>query len=225
MSPTIIELFQSQGCSSCPPTNANLHTLLDNTRTQNPSLPSPYLLLTYHVTYWDHLGWGDTFGTQSFNDRQYDYVKRMGLRSAFTPQIVVQGRVSGVGMKMDDLQGTIREGESSSGPEVGVEVDAPTGEETEAMVSVKWEGVQGDLDLWLVKYDPGTVEVRITVGENAGKTLPHRNVVRSVQRIGSFDDEERDASFLVDVAGKRELGYVVLVQQGYGGPIVGAVTL
>jgi hypothetical protein len=223
MSPTILELFQSQGCSSCPPTNSNL---LDLT-SQNPT--SEMLLLTYHVTYWDYLGWKDTYGQQAFNDRQHDYVKRLGLRSAFTPQLVVDGRVSRVFRGSEDLGRLVAEGGADRPPSTtgsfGVRVEVDVDRRGEAMLNLSRELVEGDLDLWLVKYDPRTVEVEVRAGENAGEKLRHRNIVKSVERVGLFDGEERNGSFIVDVAGKGPHGFVVLVQQGYGGVIVGAVVL
>ena len=89
--PTVIEIFQSQGCSAYPPTCSDLLTLLNG-----KDFSSSYLILTFHVSYWDHLGWKDTFAKQVFNGREHDYVKRLGLKSAFTPQIVVNGSYSEV---------------------------------------------------------------------------------------------------------------------------------
>jgi hypothetical protein len=218
--PTIIEIFQSQGCSFCPPTYSNLLTFT----TQNPAC----LLLTYHVTYWDYIGWKDTFGQKVFTDRQHDYVKRLGVRSAYTPQIVVSGRESGVVRGMDELQDLVEKGKKtkeSSPSGVGLEVDDSGADEEATIVTVSRGNVEGDLDLWLVKYDPRTVEVQITAGENAGRNLPHRNVVKDIQRIGFFSVEEADGSYFVEVARKDNLGYVVLVQQGEGGLIVGFTPL
>lgn len=75
---TVVELFQSQGCSSCPPANGNVIELIDD-----PSL----LVLTYEVTYWDHLGWKETFGQCVFDHRQRAYAKALGRRNVFTPQV------------------------------------------------------------------------------------------------------------------------------------------
>ena len=75
---TVVELFQSQGCSSCPPTNSNIIQL-----SQDPN----YLVLTYEVTYWDYLGWKDTFGNSAFDRRQWDYAKAMNNSRVYTPQV------------------------------------------------------------------------------------------------------------------------------------------
>ena len=223
MSPlTIIEVFQSQGCSACPPTYSNLLTLLT-------SLSPSCILLTYHVTYWDDLGWRDTFAKQLFNDRQHDYVKRLGLEDVFTPQVVVNGRVSGLVRGMDDLrhlvEGVISE-ESGCATGVRVEVvDNSIDNQPEAMINIVRGQVEGDLDLWLVRYDPRAVEVDIMAGENAERKLPYQNVVKSVDRKGFFESQDVDGMFLVEMLEKVNLRFLVLVQQGYGGPMVGAVAL
>ena len=203
--------------------------------TSYSSLPSQPLLLTYHVTYWDSLGWKDTFARQTFNDRQHDYVKRLRLESAFTPQVVVNGKASGLVTGMDELRGLVERGQSkeesnakgASGVRVEVEDDLADGHPCEeAMIKVsRGEDVEGDLDLWLVKYDPRAVQVGILAGENAGRSLPYQNLVRSIERVGFFGAEESQGSFLVDMVGRGDLRLVVLVQQGYGGSIVGAVIL
>ena len=75
---TVVELFQSQGCSSCPPSNSNVLRLIDD-----PNI----LVLTYNVTYWDRLGWKDTFGKSSFDQRQWEYARKMQRKNVFTPQV------------------------------------------------------------------------------------------------------------------------------------------
>ena len=74
----VVELFQSQGCSSCPPTNANVLEIIDDPR---------LLILTYDVTYWDHLGWKDTFGKPEFDQRQWEYARTLQRRNVYTPQV------------------------------------------------------------------------------------------------------------------------------------------
>src|SRR5580704_13872184 len=86
--PAVIELFQSQGCSSCPPANANLNAI-----SQRPDV----LALSFSVTYWDSLGWKDTFAKNQFTERQYQYAHAMRQDNVYTPQIVVNGRLEGVG--------------------------------------------------------------------------------------------------------------------------------
>src|SRR5580698_2329765 len=88
--PTVVELFQSQGCSSCPPANANVMALSDR-----PDV----LALSFQVTYWDNLGWKDTFGSPRYTARQWDYARALRHDNVWTPQVVVNGRADVVGVR------------------------------------------------------------------------------------------------------------------------------
>jgi hypothetical protein len=218
---TLIELFQSQSCNSCPPTNALLLS----------SLPPNTLLLTYHVTYWNHLSWTDTFSLRSSDARQREYVQRLGLRSAFTPQVVVNGRASGVGNRKEELERLIREGEGA-GREESVDVSVEEGpDEGGWRISVSTpptlrnalSSPQYRLDVSLIHYDPTQTQVHVLSGENAGRVLPHRNVVRSIKPVGEIE-LGHEMSWVVERA-RDGLKGVVVVQLGAGGPVVGAVLL
>ncbi|MDE3176298.1 MAG: DUF1223 domain-containing protein, partial [Pseudomonadota bacterium] len=93
--PTVVELFQSQGCSSCPPANAALARYADR---------PDWLALTFAVTYWDRLGWKDTFGQAAFTERQYAYARSLGESGVYTPQVVVNGRAAGVGADAGEVE-------------------------------------------------------------------------------------------------------------------------
>ena len=223
---SVVELFQSQGCNSCPPTNANL---LRATSSSSPTLPDT-IFLTYHVTYWDYLGWKDTFGNSAFDRRQRDYVQRLGLRNAFTPQVVVNGRVSGVGNSKSGLDKVLKEGGAGQiAPAVKVSVihDGDRSEDLVVQVSLRTHtAVLGhDLDVWAVRYDPAEVSVAIKSGENRNEVLPHKNVVKSVTRVGVVKGDGRDAGVMS--LGRMEDGLegVILVQDGVGGPILAAMKI
>jgi hypothetical protein len=94
--PAVVELFQSQGCSSCPPANANVNAL-----SQRPDV----LALSFAVTYWDRLGWKDTFDKPQFTERQWQYARAMRQQDVYTPQVVVNGRVEGVGAEPGEIEG------------------------------------------------------------------------------------------------------------------------
>ena len=199
--PTVVELFQSQGCSSCPPANANLLALADR-----PDL----LALSWQVTYWDHLGWTDTFGKAAFTDRQRDYARAFGRDQVFTPEIVVNGRADVVGNRRDELEALIsRADRGEGGPAIML---SGTGVTVSAAPS-------GAIVL-LVRYDPHVIQVPIARGENGGRTLPHRNVVRDVALLGTSDGRTR--SYALPAASRNGLRTAVLVQDGSGGAILGA---
>jgi hypothetical protein len=216
---TIIELFQSQGCNSCPPANAKLLDLVNKT----PELTSNILLLTYHVTYWDYLGWPDPFGQKTFDQRQRDYVKRMQLRSAFTPQVVVNGKSSGVGNLKGDLRNILQQAGSGHDQYVKVSVIPQGSGEVAVSVSSGHESLVHPLEVTLVRFDPTQVDVSIPRGENAGRMLPHINVVKEVRPLGRSNNGE-EGVFMLRLQDQK-LWSVVLVQDGQGGPIVGATRL
>ena len=201
--PLVIELFQSQGCSSCPPANANVLAVASR-----PDV----LALSWEVTYWDYLGWKDTFARQDFTQRQYDYARSLGHDGVFTPQVVVNGRVDGVGAQSDELPALMRQGErGNGGPTLSVSG-------TRAEVGVG----SGSGQVVLVRYDPALVQVAIHRGENAGETLPHRNVVQQVAYLGGWSGQSR--SFDLPAPPRAGLRTAILVQAGRTGPVLAAAT-
>src|SRR5512147_411257 len=112
--PTVIELFQSQGCSDCPPANANVMALADR-----PDL----LTLSFGVTYWDQLGWKDTFASPVNTARQWDYAHAFHRSVVFTPEVVVNGRADTVGADRAELEAVIRRESNDRGPEVRIDGD------------------------------------------------------------------------------------------------------
>ena len=199
--PTVVELFQSQGCSSCPPANANVLAISDR-----PDV----LTLSWQVTYWDQLGWKDTFGSPAYTARQWDYAHAFHRGEVATPEVVVNGRSDVVGNRRDELEDLIRrEDRGDGGPRVSI-----AGER----VTVSGEGSHGVV--MLVRYDPNIIQVPIKSGENGGITLPHRNVVRQVARLGDWDGGSK--TFSLPAPDRPGLRTAILVQQGPGGPILAA---
>jgi hypothetical protein len=198
--PTIVEIFQSQGCSSCPPANANVIALSDR-----PDL----LTLSFGVTYWDQRGWKDTFASPQFTERQWDYARALHRTEVFTPQVVVGGRADVVGNDRGELEALIRRvAPEMRGPDVRI------GNEGVTVGSGNGPSAQ----VWLVRYDPKIVLVPIARGENGGRTLPHKNVVKQLVRLGDWSGAEQTYKFPgTTVGGLRE---AVLVQAGPGGVIL-----
>ncbi|WP_164156479.1 DUF1223 domain-containing protein [Sandarakinorhabdus rubra] len=201
--PTVIELFQSQGCSSCPPANANVMALADR-----PDL----LVLSFGVTYWDQLGWKDRFARPEFTRRQYDY--KAGLRhdNVWTPQTVINGRVDVTGVRAAELAQALVKGDRGSG--------GPAVTASPARISIG--AGSGPADVWLVRYDPRIIEVPIRAGENGGRTLPHRNVVRELVRLGGWTGAATDLARPAPATGLQE---AVLVQRPNGGAVLAALRL
>ena len=202
---TVIELFTSQGCSSCPPANENFRALSDR-----PGV----LALSFSVTYWDYIGWKDTFASPAYTARQRAYVRPLGNATPFTPQIVVNGHRDVVGNRRGELDELIADSRFGA--------DAPTVKLGSRAVSVGVGTAPGGAaDVWLVRYDPATVEVSVRRGENGGRTLPHKNVVHGLERIGRWNGSPASFSFS---AARGGLKTAVLVQAPQGGPILGAAT-
>jgi hypothetical protein len=202
--PAVVELFQSQGCSSCPPANANLNAL---------SQRADVLALSFSVTYWDSLGWKDTFAKSQFTERQYAYAHAMGGDNVYTPQVVVNGRVAGVGAQSGEMEALIgRADRPSAGPTISI-VGA-TAEIGAAQAPAR------AADVWLVRYDRRTLQVPVLRGENAGKTLPHKNIVREMVRLGGWSGQV--ARFDLPISPDAALSTAILVQTSGAGPILAA---
>ncbi len=200
-SPTVVELFQSQGCSSCPPANENILTL-----TSRPDL----LVLSFGVTYWDRLGWKDTFASKENTQRQYDYANGgLHRRNVATPQVVINGHVDIVGNRRDELIRAVDGARlSASAPAISLSGNTLT------VAAASFTSA----DVWLVRYDPRTVQVPIQAGENGGRTLPHRNVVHELVRLGGWSGKA--ATYKLPAATDPAYRTAILVQGASGGPII-----
>lgn len=203
--PVVVELFQSQGCSSCPPANANLNAIADR-----PDV----IPLSFAVTYWDQLGWKDTFATPQFTARQWDYAHSAGREQVATPQVVINGaRQTIVGNDRQQLEAAIAAARHTTGPQIALAGNR---------VSIG-AGSARPSTVWLVRYDPRVNDVPIRAGENGGRTLPHRNIVRELQPVGSWSGKA--TAFPVPASTNPIYRTAILVQAGKGGPIVAAARL
>jgi hypothetical protein len=201
--PTVVELFQSQGCSSCPPAEANVGAISDR---------SDVLALAFEVDYWDRLGWKDTFSRPAWTARQYAYAQAMGRDGVYTPQVVVNGRVEGDGLDASALAGLMSRGDRGpGGPSVGFSGGAVT--------VGRGAAPAGGADVWLARYIPHAVEVAIPRGENAGHTLPYKDVVREMVLLGKWRGE---AATFPAPGGDASLAEAAIVQASGAGPILAA---
>jgi hypothetical protein len=198
---TVVELFQSQGCSDCPPANANVMAL-----SSRPDL----LTLSFGVTYWDYLGWKDTFASPQYTARQWDYAHALHHAEVYTPQVVVNGRADIVGRDKAALEALIAREANSMEPDVRIMPGTVT----------VGAGKPGRAQVWLVRFDPNIENVPIARGENGGLTLPHKDVVKELVKLGEWNGKE--ASYALPAAKAGGLREAVLVQQGPGGAIVAA---
>lgn len=196
----VVELYQSQGCSSCPPANANLNAVA-----ARPDL----LALSFGVTYWDQLGWKDSFASPQYTQRQWDYAHAQGRQQVWTPQVYVNGRKTVVGRDPREFAAAI----AAAAPLAAVPLTVAAG-------SISLGAGNGHGDVWLVRYDPATENVPVKAGENGGRTLPHRNIVKQLVKLGHWQGQA--VQFRLPAAPADGLVTAALVQAGSGGPIVAA---
>lgn len=201
---TVIELFTSQGCSSCPRANDNLVRL---------STRPDVLTLSFNVTYWDDLGWPDVFAKPAYTQRQRDYQHGLGTDNVWTPQVVVDGRSHVVGQRMADIERLIAAHRPFTGPTV-IFRDGGVGLAAGSVPAAP-------ADVWLVRYEPRPIDVPVARGENSGRTLPHASVVRDLVRLGSWSGGAA-RGFALPEPSRTGLSTAVLVQVPNGGPILAA---
>jgi hypothetical protein len=133
------------------------------------------LALSFDVTYWDYLGWKDTFDSPAYTDRQRDYETPLGESGPFTPQIVVDGSHDAVGNVRGDIEKLIAQSHRSHAPLLTLEGG-----------KVSIGAGQGAAEVWLVRYDPRVVQIPISRGENSGTTQPQTHVVRDLADLGAW---------------------------------------
>jgi hypothetical protein len=197
----VVELFTSQGCSSCPPADVAVAAI---------SARPDIVALSFGVTYWDNLGWRDTFAQQKFTDRQWAYAKGLRHDNVGTPQVVINGRTDVVGQSVGEIDAALRRTRLAPGPAVTLSA---------AGVSVTGAAPAKAADVWLVRYNPNVQQVPVKRGENTGKTLPIKNVVKELTRLGAWSGGEKTYAI---PAGPAGLSTAILIQAGAGGPILAA---
>jgi hypothetical protein len=200
---TVVELFTSQGCSSCPPADAVAGRL----RT-NPAL----IVLSFHVNYWDGPQWTDPFASQASTDRQYAYARALRERSVFTPQVVVNGMQSLVGSE----EGAIRHAIAMAG-RVALPVQVEMAKQPDGGFALTLKGSAIDAELWAVDYVQHTT-TQIRGGENGGRRLDTYNDVTRIRRLGAFSPGKVSLPALNPPAN----GLAVVVQTPSWGQILGA---
>jgi hypothetical protein len=198
--PVVVELFTSQGCSSCPPADA---FLTDLARRRTDVLP-----LAFHVTYWNYLGWKDPYSFDAATVRQRDYARRLGEDGVYTPQMVVDGTTGFVGSDRAQGASIIAAAERKAVP-VRVARDGET-----LLISVG--AGSGEAEVVLVGFDPSH-ETPVGRGENSGRTLLESNIVRSLTPIGAWSGPAVELRY-TQPAGTD---FAVLIQRA-DGRIIGA---
>lgn len=170
----VVELFTSQGCSSCPPADALLHEI--SAKAARDKLP--IFTLSYHVNYWNRLGWTDPYSGKNATDRQYQYAKVLRSQSVYTPQVIVNGSYDVLGSDRRKLWKTIENVRAQPSPvvvDVKKRTKTPNGKLT---LSYKVTGHSKGDTIVFALIEPNKTNF-VPSGENAGRTLSHTNVVNS----------------------------------------------
>ncbi|MCC3303671.1 DUF1223 domain-containing protein [Sneathiella sp. HT1-7] len=205
---TVVELYTSQGCSSCPPADKLLGDLIKNEAVMG---------LSFAITYWDYIGWKDVFGNPDNDDRQVEYRGRFNSRYVYTPQMVVGGEAHVVGSDQSGVNALI-EKYADHAKNLALEW-VFNGDELE----VKLPSGSGNATVWLIDIDR-TKDVDIQRGENTGRIITYHNVVRKIRSLGEWTGDERTVALnLAEMRAEGRDGCALIVQEKGYGPILAAL--
>jgi hypothetical protein len=210
--PVVVELFTSQGCSSCPPAEAFLGDLAKKEH---------LLALELHVDYWDYIGWKDPFAIPAATERQRRYNQRLGRGYVYTPQMVVDGIAEAVGSDRAAVKRAIQTARDTPGPRVRIRL----GVTAKGNVAVELPSSDSKVlcDVFLIGFDPLHM-TRVLRGENGGRTLANYNVVREFQHVGFWSGEAATIDLpKLDIGTMRN--WAVIVQVEDAGAILGAARI
>jgi len=217
-SPVVVELFTSEGCSSCPPADA----LLFDLRKDDGILP-----LAFHVDYWDYLGWQDRFAKHDFTNRQRGYARALGSPMVYTPQMVVNGSEHVVGSARSKVYAAIDEVRQER--TFDLDIGLSLGNDHTLTVSIPAADYHGDATIWFVRFALEE-ESPVSSGENAGRLLHHANVVKEITALGMWKGDAMSITLPWEaIEGSEQggdnyegFGCAIIVQQEDLGPILGA---
>ena len=212
---TVVELFTSQGCSSCPPADEYLGALSER---------EDVLPLSLHVDYWDYIGWKDPFADAAYTERQRQYQKHFNARYVYTPQMVIHGAYQAVGSKRGEVEERIKSARALPGLDVGLAREA--GGLAIRVGAAGGSGVAAEsASVWLVAFDERH-QTEVARGENKGRTIVNRNVVRRFDLVGTWNGGAVVLRAPDPAAGSSGgQGVAVLVQSQSDGKILGAARL
>lgn len=222
--PVVVELFTSEGCSSCPPADA----LLVRLQQEQSVTGAQIIALEEHVDYWNDLGWNDPFSSNEFTERQQHYAEFFRHGGPYTPQMVVDGQFEFVGSRSDEARKSITA--AAVAPRANVKVvrnsAAPDGKEWDVNVGTL-PSVNDAAEVWLAVTETG-LHSNVEAGENSGRDLVHAAVVRQLIKLGDANAHNENAySGTARIAlqsnwNKANLHVVAFVQEKKSRRIVGA---
>lgn len=207
--PVVVELYTSQGCSSCPPADALLTELASR---------NDVIALALHVDYWDYLGWKDELASPQYTKRQKRYAQVANSRSIYTPQMIVGGTEHVVGNKPLKMRDAIA---ARKAQDVGLQMALALSGNRLTVTAKPTRGLPRRMVVQLVRFHPGK-NVAIRRGENAGRTITYSNIVTAWDEIGTWDGR-KPLNLKTNVAGNERV--VVIIQEQGPGEILAAAQL
>ena len=212
--PVLVELFTSEGCSDCPPADALLGRL-DSSQFVPGALA---IVLSEHVTYWNHLGWRDPFSFEEMDTRQQEYGARFGLNSIYTPQMVVDGTEQFVGSDYGALSQALKKAAAAEKPPL--EIVDPRLQNGKAIFSLRSGSADGSAR-WYAAIAADVTRSEGARGENAGRTLHHVAVVRVLRQLKRNADGQQ-FSLPADAGASGNLRVVVFAVDAHTGKVIAA---
>ncbi len=208
--PVVVELFTSQGCSSCPPADRFLGKLAER---------HDVLALAFHVDYWDYIGWKDPFASKIATERQYSYGHALGLNMVYTPQMVIGGTHDAVGSDEGSVSQAIETDASRAKLKLAVVRDAKGAYKVEIPAGT----VGAPATVWVALFDRAH-KTPVQRGENSGSTLTEFNIVREWRKIGEWNGQAVEIALNLTPESDEYDACAILVQEGGYGPIRGAAS-
>ena len=208
--PVVVELFTSQGCSSCPPADHILGKLAQR---------HDVLALAFHVDYWDYIGWKDPFASKISTERQYSYGHALGLNMVYTPQMVIGGTHDAVGSDEGSVSQAIETDAGRAKLKLAVVRDAKGGYKVEIPAGT----ANAPATVWVALFDHAH-KTPVQRGENSGTTLTEFNIVREWRKIGEWNGQAVEIALNLTPESDEYDACAILVQEGGYGPIRGAAS-
>ena len=211
--PVLVELFTSEGCSSCPPADAYLGELA-----KRPGV----IALSFHVDYWNRLGWTDPFSSAAATARQKGYAESLKQSYVYTPEMVIDGRVHEAGSRREKVEALL--GAARTNAVFPIALTRKPNGEIEAVLPAAG-GPTTVATVWLVLYDRSQT-VSVKAGENHGRSITHVNVVREIRLVANWNGQATRLALPIDATAARERGgAAIIVQAGSYGTVLGAGSL
>ena len=228
--PVLVELFTSEGCSTCPPADSLLARLED----RQPIPGALIIAFEEHVDYWNHEGWTDPYSDAEWTLRQQDYAAALKSGAIYTPQMVVDGQSQFIGSGINEAAKAIGDGAQRAKTEISL-TSAASGPKGPTSITIKIGKLvnpseKDTVDVWLAVAESG-LHSAVTAGENSGKNLHHASVLRSLRKIGAADRTQlvsyattANVKFKGDWK-RSNLRLVVFVQERKSRKILGAASI